>query len=69
MAFYGTAAPNGTLYNSALAEEPLSKGMMYTSTFVRHWDTCKSSHSFSFRRKADGFQTSLLRETAFGTQP
>lgn len=40
-AFTGSAAPNGTLYNSALAETPLSSGMMYTKIFVRHWDACK----------------------------
>lgn len=40
IAFSGTAAPNGTLYNSALAEEPVSTGRMYTQIFVRHWDTC-----------------------------
>ncbi|CZR50334.1 related to secreted dipeptidyl-peptidase V precursor [Phialocephala subalpina] len=39
IAFSGTAAPNGTLYNSALAEEPVSTGRMYTQLFVRHWDT------------------------------
>lgn len=40
VAFSGTAAPNGTLYNSALAETPVSTGRMYTQIFVRHWDTC-----------------------------
>lgn len=40
VAFSGTAAPNGTLYNSALAVEPVSSGRMYTQIFVRHWDTC-----------------------------
>ncbi|KAH6704007.1 Alpha/Beta hydrolase protein [Leptodontidium sp. MPI-SDFR-AT-0119] len=38
-AFTGSAAPNGTIYNSALAETPLSSGMMYTKIFVRHWDS------------------------------
>jgi hypothetical protein len=41
VAFSGTAAPNGTLYNSALAETPVSTGRMYTQIFVRHWDTCR----------------------------
>lgn len=40
VAFSGTAAPNGTLYNSALAETPVSTGRLYTQIFVRHWDTC-----------------------------
>ncbi|TVY81913.1 Dipeptidyl-peptidase [Lachnellula suecica] len=39
LAFFGTAAPNGTLYNSELAETPVSSGRTYTSVFVRHWDT------------------------------
>ncbi|CAL3973291.1 hypothetical protein PZA11_005569 [Diplocarpon coronariae] len=37
-AFTAKAAPNGSLYNSALAETPLSTGMAYTKVFVRHWD-------------------------------
>lgn len=41
VAFAGTTAPNGTLYNSALAETPVSTGRMYTQIFVRHWDTCR----------------------------
>lgn len=45
MIFTGTAAPNGTLYNSELAEDPISTGRMYTSVFVRHWDTCESTYS------------------------
>ncbi|KAE8449415.1 hypothetical protein EG329_008316 [Mollisiaceae sp. DMI_Dod_QoI] len=39
IAFSGTAAPNGTLYNSALAETPVSSARLYTQIFVRHWDT------------------------------
>ncbi|KAF4628302.1 hypothetical protein G7Y89_g9852 [Cudoniella acicularis] len=39
VAFMGTASPNGTLYNSALEETPVSSGRMYTRVFVRHWDT------------------------------
>jgi hypothetical protein len=39
--FTGAAAPNGTLYNSELAEAPVSTGRLYTTVFVRHWDTCK----------------------------
>ncbi|TVY46697.1 putative dipeptidyl-peptidase [Lachnellula occidentalis] len=39
LAFIGTAAPNGSLHNSELAEEPVSAGRMYTKLFVRHWDT------------------------------
>ncbi|KAL3426076.1 prolyl oligopeptidase [Phlyctema vagabunda] len=39
LAFQGVSAPNGTLYNSALAEEPVSSGQMYTTVFVRHWDS------------------------------
>jgi hypothetical protein len=41
VAFSGQTAPNGTLYNSALAETPISTGIIYTTLFVRHWDTCK----------------------------
>ena len=41
IAFTGMAAPNGTLYNEALAETPVSTGLIYTNLFVRHWDTCK----------------------------
>ncbi|KAL2060306.1 hypothetical protein VTL71DRAFT_9701 [Oculimacula yallundae] len=37
--FTGSAAKNGTIYNSALAEKPRSTGMLYTKIFVRHWDT------------------------------
>ncbi|KAK0108796.1 hypothetical protein ONS96_002640 [Cadophora gregata f. sp. sojae] len=37
-AFTGSAAPNRSLYNSALVETPVSSGMMYTKIFVRHWD-------------------------------
>lgn len=48
MAFSGTAAPNGTLYNSALAEEPVSTGRMYTQIFVRHWDTCRFGFGSNF---------------------
>ena len=40
VAFSGQASPNGTLYNSELAETPVSTGRLYTSLFVRHWDTC-----------------------------
>jgi hypothetical protein len=43
MVYSGTAAPNGTLYNSELAKTPISTGRMYTKVFVRHWDTCKST--------------------------
>lgn len=43
LVFQGTAAPNGTLYNSELADsDPVSSGRMYTTVFVRHWDTCRS---------------------------
>lgn len=47
VAFSGQAAPNGTLYNSALAETPISTGKIYTTLFVRHWDTCKFSVVFT----------------------
>lgn len=43
VAFSGTAAPNGTLYNPELASKPVSTGKAYTALFVRHWDTCKSA--------------------------
>jgi hypothetical protein len=41
LVFIGTAAPNGSLYNSENAVDPVSTGRMYTTVFVRHWDTCK----------------------------
>ena len=43
IAFSGTAAPNGTLYNPSLAETPVTTGIQYTTLFVRHWDTCESN--------------------------
>ncbi|KAG9228346.1 putative dipeptidyl-peptidase 5 [Amylocarpus encephaloides] len=39
VAFIGTAASNGTLYNSELADTPITSGRMYSQIFVRHWDT------------------------------
>ncbi|CAG8959070.1 hypothetical protein HYFRA_00012851 [Hymenoscyphus fraxineus] len=39
VAFFGSASPNGSIYNSNLQETRLSSGRMYTSIFVRHWDT------------------------------
>ncbi len=47
MAYSGTASPNGTLYNSELAETPVSSGRMYTTVFVRHWDTCMFLYSIT----------------------
>ncbi|PBP27784.1 dipeptidyl-peptidase-like protein V [Diplocarpon rosae] len=52
--FTAQAAPNGTLYNSALAEKPLSSGMAYTKAFVRHWDHCESEPPASLASGGDG---------------
>lgn len=35
----GKANPDGSLYNPKQAKKPLSSGKLYTSLFVRHWDT------------------------------
>ncbi|OAX81734.1 hypothetical protein ACJ72_03925 [Emergomyces africanus] len=35
----GKANPDGSLYNPSTATKPLSSGKLYTSLFVRHWDT------------------------------
>ncbi|KAK4231767.1 dipeptidyl peptidase [Podospora fimiseda] len=35
----GLATPEGKLYNSETAEKPLSSARVYTSLFVRHWDS------------------------------
>lgn len=35
----GKANPDGTLFNPHDAKEPLSSGKLYTSLFVRHWDS------------------------------
>ena len=35
----GKANPDGSLYNPHDAKKPLSSGRLYTSLFVRHWDT------------------------------
>lgn len=35
----GKANPDGTLYNSQDAKRPYSTGKLYTSLFVRHWDS------------------------------
>lgn len=68
VAFYGQASPNGTLYNSELAEEPLSSGRMYTKVFVRHWDSCMRFCYGRPKCPADLNQISRLREIAFGMQ-
>lgn len=34
----GQRYPNGTVYNGALAETPLSTARIYDSIYVRHWD-------------------------------
>ncbi|XXH03943.1 hypothetical protein Hte_010351 [Hypoxylon texense] len=36
---YTKAYPNGTAYNEALAPTPASTARIYTSIYVRHWDT------------------------------
>ncbi|KAH9906734.1 alpha/beta-hydrolase [Xylariomycetidae sp. FL2044] len=36
---YAKAYPNGTVYNEALASTPASSARIYTSIYVRHWDT------------------------------
>ncbi|KAI2640114.1 dipeptidyl-peptidase V [Xylaria nigripes] len=36
---YTKAYPNGTAYNENLAEQPASKGRLYDTIYVRHWDT------------------------------
>lgn len=35
----GKANPDGSLYNPHDAKKPLSSGRLYTSLFVRHWDS------------------------------
>lgn len=35
----GKANPDGSLFNPHDAKEPLSSGRLYTSLFVRHWDS------------------------------
>lgn len=35
----GKANPDGSLFNPHDAKKPLSSGRLYTSLFVRHWDT------------------------------
>ncbi|KAK2758623.1 hypothetical protein FQN54_003313 [Arachnomyces sp. PD_36] len=35
----GKANPDGSLYNPKQAKKPHSSGKLYTSLFVRHWDT------------------------------
>ncbi|ETN36849.1 uncharacterized protein HMPREF1541_07836 [Cyphellophora europaea CBS 101466] len=36
---YCKAYPNGTAYNPELVPEPLTTAQIYTTTWVRHWDT------------------------------
>ncbi|KAI0386857.1 alpha/beta-hydrolase [Hypomontagnella monticulosa] len=36
---YTKAFPNGTAYNEASASTPVSTARIYTTTYVRHWDT------------------------------
>ncbi|EAL85241.2 oligopeptidase family protein [Aspergillus fumigatus Af293] len=38
-AVVGKANPDGSLYNPHDAKKPLSSGRLYTSLFVRHWDS------------------------------
>lgn len=61
-AFTGSAAPNGTIYNSALVETPLSSGMMYTKIFVRHWDSCKCPFFLLFHNIADSHRCHALQK-------
>ncbi|RPB20124.1 hypothetical protein L211DRAFT_574032 [Terfezia boudieri ATCC MYA-4762] len=37
--FTALAYPNGTMYNAATAPKKYTSGRVYTSLFVRHWDT------------------------------
>ncbi|KIW87773.1 uncharacterized protein Z519_11747 [Cladophialophora bantiana CBS 173.52] len=41
------AWPNGTAYNEALVEEPLSTARIYSSIYVRHWDTWLSERRYA----------------------
>lgn len=38
---------NGTAYNEALAETPLSSGRLYDSIYVRHWDRWLTPETFT----------------------
>ncbi|KIX01618.1 uncharacterized protein Z518_09344 [Rhinocladiella mackenziei CBS 650.93] len=41
------AWPNGTAYNEALVEEPVSTARIYDSIYVRHWDTWLSERKYA----------------------
>ncbi|EHY59605.1 Dipeptidyl-peptidase 5 [Exophiala dermatitidis] len=41
------AWPNGTAYNEALSEQPLSTARLYDSIYVRHWDTWLSERKYA----------------------
>ncbi|EXJ56829.1 hypothetical protein A1O7_07173 [Cladophialophora yegresii CBS 114405] len=41
------AWPNGTAYNEAFAEEPLSRAKIYDSIYVRHWDTWLTERKYA----------------------
>ncbi|EXJ88470.1 dipeptidyl aminopeptidase [Capronia coronata CBS 617.96] len=41
------AWPNGTAYNEAVVEEPLSTARIYDSIYVRHWDTWLTERKYA----------------------
>jgi dipeptidyl aminopeptidase/acylaminoacyl peptidase len=43
----GQKYPNGTAYNEALAETPLSTARLYDSIYVRHWDRWLTPETFT----------------------
>jgi dipeptidyl aminopeptidase/acylaminoacyl peptidase len=43
----GQKYPNGTVYNEATAEKPLSTARLYDSIYVRHWDRWLTPETFT----------------------